>query len=1748
MVLGKVSKTISVLTLVSFLSLSLFPRYALALPEGERVVAGKANFERNGNTMNIRVKTNRLIAEYNKFNIAGNEAVRFYQPSSSSIALNRVVGIDPSSILGTLSANGKIFLVNPNGILFGAGSRVDTAGLTASTLDISNEDFLAGRYVFYGKGGAVVNEGYISSPGGYVALLGSTVENNGIIEANLGTVALASGEAITLNLDPKGMVSVVVDKGVVENLGGKESAVSNTGTIIAAGGKVILTTKTLNGVFDKAINNAGIIEAKSLVNNKGEVYLLANKDGDSIVSNTGTIDVSAKDKKANGGFVELSGGILDFVNGTIDNSSKYGKTGAILFDPWDILIGPLEAWWLENHTYGNVTLAADHDIYLRILDDKLNLKYYDSGEFFRLEAGHDIDLGDNAIVTNGADIELYADYDKNDNGTIFWNKTLWSWNGGLKSNGGDIILSGADVDMRRQNIFGQEKIADIDAGSGTVYFTPSVEGKQVNWTKDWQLDPSTFTLAVQGLEKIKAGRIVIGKDKNPGVIAGDIRIDDTLDLLSDGDCDDLQLFSRGNIYSNTPDTDIRVSSLLSDAGSNIGSLGNPLKTEVNDLWAYARNGDVYVNELDGINLIDVQALGSAVDITTSGLTYVYNVIATGAIDPAVVNLTNTGGSTIINGVVAALSNAWDAVINISATENLVAINSSLISSSSNTGLAYNGLSAGNSIGIFDGSRVFAGATSGAAINSLSAVDSILLDNSASVYALSQNNLAVNNLTASNNVILDNDSLVAANSVSNTGANNLNAVGNVIIDNGSEVQAVSQTGQAVNNLGADNNVIVTNGGLVYAYASNGALAANNILAGNDIIVANSANIFAYTIVQALNNLTAGNDITLDNNSTISAYAQGQASNLLQAGNNIVIKDSSAVNAYAQNDIAGNVFISGNDIIVSQNSAVIASNVNSLAENFLLAGNNIVLRRGSVVGAYSEHNTARNYLRANDIILRRYATISAIGNVALNDLGAFDDIRLSRHSNLWAHADNLAVNALDAGDRIILNTDSNISAYSHNQAANFLDAGGNLVVRGSSSINAYAENGMATNLLIAGNNLRVGPTSLVFAHSDDSLAANLLLAGNNILANHIEAYSVNSVAAIGMFAIGNIVAKDILAGAGVASIVALGSLFGDIDAQSITAYGGTLGSAILAIAGNGDINLGNLTANVVAALAFGLDGDSNITSSGTVTANYLGLLARNNIGTSANPIQTNVDNLFAYSFGTGDIYVNEADNIQLGFDIPNIPTGAPVFGFLTTILGMPALPNPLQDLPVKANNGSVYVNAGGNIGVYDVQASDRVTLHAAGAITDENGNSEKPYDIIATQLSLTAANGIGSGNALDTRVSELQATNTSAGNIEIENTGDLHLVDLDGLGYSIKNFGPGDINIGAHSNISIDSAIFGSGLVSLSASEAIIDNNNIGYDIVAPDLVLNAGTGIGSGNALETQVSSLQATSTTGNIEVTNDSPELTLWDLLAGDGIIRIINSGDMKIRLVKASHGGVYLESSLGSMYAIPVAGFNVIASGYSYFSTPNGTIGVGSLLNPFDNPLFVDIGVVGGAPSALPAGYVLPASYGSTTPGLVLNIGGVAYPDFTGPNGAIGLSGVIAGKVTPGGVAVTGVSPAPGIDIAAGGPPGYVFYDHIMGPGFQQIWPELPPSMDLSTILAEPLNKYLRAYYEILRAHRVVAAEPISPTTFYFYHPLTPTDYSAFDKIALDVGAYEFIDGNLSFKNTESLSPYYEQVKAENK
>src|SRR2546430_2805897 len=374
--------------------LPFIPTSALALPQGGNVTSGSATISTPTSTsMRIDQTTDRLIRAWTRFNIAANESVRFQQPSAASIALNRVLGPEPSAIFGSLSANGQIVLINPSGILFGAGSRVDVGALTASTLSLRNQDFLAGQYRFTQDpalaNAAVVNQGVITAgPGGYVALLGAATRNEGVIQAQLGSIALAAGKAATLDMRGDGLIQFVVSDAVAGNVispDGKPLAsyVSNTGTLQADGGMVTLQAKAATDVIRSVVNQEGVIRATSLVNRGGGIKLLAADDVENsgaigwqanagkvtkasgAVTNYGTLDISAGEPGAAPGQVTLAGEYVGHAGTILARGADQGTGGRVLLtsskETVITKVGSIDTSGSGNSSAGNVVVWSDTD-------------------------------------------------------------------------------------------------------------------------------------------------------------------------------------------------------------------------------------------------------------------------------------------------------------------------------------------------------------------------------------------------------------------------------------------------------------------------------------------------------------------------------------------------------------------------------------------------------------------------------------------------------------------------------------------------------------------------------------------------------------------------------------------------------------------------------------------------------------------------------------------------------------------------------------------------------------------------------------------------------------------------------------------------------------------------------------------------------------------------------------------------------------------------------------------------------------------------------------------------------------------------------------------------------------------------------------------------------------------------------------------------------------------------------------------
>ncbi|WP_071324520.1 two-partner secretion domain-containing protein [Janthinobacterium sp. 1_2014MBL_MicDiv] len=304
---------------------------ACAGPTGGQVVAGTATISQSGTTTTVQQASQQATLNWSSFNVGSKESVNFVQPSSSALAVNRILDGNGSQILGRLNANGQVYLINPNGILFGRTAQVNVGGLVASTLEVDSASLRSNKHVFNGKGGgSIVNEGTIrAADGGYVALIAARIVNSGTLAARAGSVLMGAGSQVTL--DVGGPVKLQVTQGALDTL------IENGGAIQADGGRVFLTAKAAGELASSVINNTGVIEARTLATGeRGQIVLLGDMDKGS-VRVAGVLDASAP-QGGDGGFIETSANRVAIDAARVSTAAPRGATGTWLIDPNDFTV------------------------------------------------------------------------------------------------------------------------------------------------------------------------------------------------------------------------------------------------------------------------------------------------------------------------------------------------------------------------------------------------------------------------------------------------------------------------------------------------------------------------------------------------------------------------------------------------------------------------------------------------------------------------------------------------------------------------------------------------------------------------------------------------------------------------------------------------------------------------------------------------------------------------------------------------------------------------------------------------------------------------------------------------------------------------------------------------------------------------------------------------------------------------------------------------------------------------------------------------------------------------------------------------------------------------------------------------------------------------------------------------------------------------------------------------------------------
>ena len=485
-----------------------------SLPQGANVRAGGATITSSATQMDITTTGTRTAIDWTSFSIAAGNTVDIQQPSSSSITLNRVTGVDPSQVFGDLISNGQVVLANANGIWFGPQAHVDVAAIVATASrpsDGSVAAFGAGGSLNLGtsqSGSSIVNEGAITvADGGLAGLVAPAVRNAGVITARLGQVTLASGAATTVDFYGDRLINLVVGgqaKAPSTAVDGSSVAagIDNSGKILADGGSVRLSANVAAGILNDVIDMSGVIEARGVSTAGGTVELFG---GSGSVAVSGTIDVSGQGPHPGGAITIQAGspaaaadGIAD-IGGSLDAASAGGVGGTVSVS--GRIVTPSGTISVDGAAGGSVAINAGTLIQSGAISADAA-----SGTAGRI----DLSASDNIVQTSYATTSADSAggrggsvmLDGGPNGRVFSSGSVTA----KGTIGGDIDLLGNSIGLAAASI-------DADGGSqgGTILVGGGLHGKGEPTAATTEVNPAT-TLSADALAGGEGGTVVVWSD------------------------------------------------------------------------------------------------------------------------------------------------------------------------------------------------------------------------------------------------------------------------------------------------------------------------------------------------------------------------------------------------------------------------------------------------------------------------------------------------------------------------------------------------------------------------------------------------------------------------------------------------------------------------------------------------------------------------------------------------------------------------------------------------------------------------------------------------------------------------------------------------------------------------------------------------------------------------------------------------------------------------------------------------------------------------------------------------------------------------------------------------------------------------------------------------------------------------------------------------------------------------------------
>ena len=591
--------------LVAAMALTPSSAYALdplALPTGYNSISGNHQFSQGNGVLNVTTNSKNSIVNYNSFNIGSQAQVNFNLPSARSSILNRVTGGGMSEIYGTMTSNGRVFLVNPAGIFFGNGANVSVNGLVASTLGITDQKFLAGQYEFSRAAGSTPGHIQIEPGaninilnGGSASFLASSFTNAGTINAPGGAIQVGVGDRMTLGDE---LIGLTVNEALKDTL--DKTAILNAGTMTAAQVQLVASTLKQN-MLDAIVNNTGRISANKVVDGEGGVVELIADNG--LVNNSGVIDASG----TQGGQIVLHG----------ESSQNSGQ----------LLATGLQGAGGDVDVLGNQSVALTDNALVDVSGQTAGGTVLIGGDY---KGGNPLVqnalytfVGENALINANA-LNL-----GNGGKVIVWGSEATGYFGTILARGGANGGNGGFVETSGKNFLMMQGQADASAihangQSGTWLLDPRdvfITNNTDNVSGPYNPLSDTTTYTPTGIlfqvSEIKAGSInsalnngtnVVINTGNYGLQDGDIRIQSNI-LKSSGSSATLSLFAADDIS-------------LDSTGSIKSTSNNPLNVILkadNDVFGgffgpNNGNGSITLNGEINLKAGNVTLSGQSIDI------------------------------------------------------------------------------------------------------------------------------------------------------------------------------------------------------------------------------------------------------------------------------------------------------------------------------------------------------------------------------------------------------------------------------------------------------------------------------------------------------------------------------------------------------------------------------------------------------------------------------------------------------------------------------------------------------------------------------------------------------------------------------------------------------------------------------------------------------------------------------------------------------------------------------------------------------------------------------------------------------------------------------------------------------------------------------------------------------------------------------------------------------------------------------